>query len=88
MIFSGLEIVGGCPPQRDHPLDRARTRRAADVEEPRHRIDPLDDVARHGRTRRATVAKMTSTQDVRFSYGAVDEGWKLANKLWNAARLR
>ncbi len=30
---------------------------------------------------------MTSTQDVRFSYGAVEEGWKLANKLWNVSRL-
>jgi valyl-tRNA synthetase len=30
---------------------------------------------------------MSSTQDVRFSYGAVDEGRKLANKLWNVARL-
>jgi valyl-tRNA synthetase len=24
---------------------------------------------------------------VRFSYGAVEEGWKLANKLWNVSRL-
>jgi valyl-tRNA synthetase len=30
---------------------------------------------------------MSSTQDVRFSYGAVEEGRKLANKLWNAGRL-
>ena len=30
---------------------------------------------------------MTSTQDVRFSLGAIEEGRKLANKLWNVARL-
>ena len=30
---------------------------------------------------------MSSTQDVRFSYGAVEEGRKLANKLWNGSRL-
>jgi valyl-tRNA synthetase len=31
--------------------------------------------------------KMSSTQDVRFAEGAIEEGAKLANKLWNAARL-
>jgi valyl-tRNA synthetase len=31
--------------------------------------------------------KMASSQDVRFSEGAIDEGRKLANKLWNVARL-
>jgi valyl-tRNA synthetase len=30
---------------------------------------------------------MASTQDVRFSHGAIEEGAKLANKLWNVARL-
>ena len=30
---------------------------------------------------------MSSTQDVRFSEGMLDEGAKLANKLWNAARF-
>ena len=38
MIFAGLELLGEIPfTRRDHPLDRARARRAADVEEPRHR---------------------------------------------------
>ena len=31
--------------------------------------------------------KMASAQDVRFSEGAIEEGRKLANKLWNVARL-
>jgi valyl-tRNA synthetase len=30
---------------------------------------------------------MSSTQDVRFSVGTIEEGRKLANKLWNASRL-
>src|SRR5262249_10994870 len=33
------------------------------------------------------LMKMSSTQDVRFSDGSLEEGRKLANKLWNAARL-
>jgi len=33
------------------------------------------------------LLRISSTQDVRFSYGAVEEGRKLANKLWNASRL-
>ena len=31
--------------------------------------------------------KNSLTQDVRFSYAAIEEGGKLSNKLWNAARL-
>jgi valyl-tRNA synthetase len=33
------------------------------------------------------LMKMASSQDVRFSEGAIDEGRKLANKLWNVSRL-
>ena len=37
-------------------------------------------------TRRATAScKISSTQDVRFSYGAIEEGRKLAIKLWNVS---
>jgi valyl-tRNA synthetase len=51
-------------------------------------IDPLDVIAEHGAdATRYGLLKMSSTQDVRFSYGAVEEGRKLANKLWNVARL-
>ena len=75
--------------RRDHHLDRARARRAADVEEPRHRASTRSrrstqhgaDATRYG------LLKISSTQDVRFSWGAIEEGRKLANKLWNASRL-
>src|SRR3712207_5369622 len=51
-------------------------------------IDPLDVIADHGADAvRYGLLKMSSTQDVRFSYGAVEEGRKLAIKLWNVARL-
>jgi valyl-tRNA synthetase len=39
------------------------------------------DATRYG------LLKMSSTQDVRFNVGMMDEGRKLANKLWNVSRL-
>jgi valyl-tRNA synthetase len=39
------------------------------------------DAVRYG------LLKMSSAQDVRFNHGAIEEGRKLANKLWNASRL-
>src|SRR5215207_9135427 len=39
------------------------------------------DATRYG------LMKMASSQDVMFSEGAIEEGAKLANKLWNASRL-
>jgi valyl-tRNA synthetase len=51
-------------------------------------IDPLEAVAQHGAdATRYGLLKISSTQDVRFSWGAIEEGRKLANKLWNASRL-
>jgi valyl-tRNA synthetase len=51
-------------------------------------IDPLELVDAHGAdATRYGLLKMSSTQDVRFSAVAIEEGRKLANKLWNAARL-
>jgi len=51
-------------------------------------IDPLELVDRYGAdATRYGLLKMSSTQDVRFSAGMIDEGAKFANKLWNAARF-
>lgn len=51
-------------------------------------IDPLDIVDQHGAdATRYGLYKMSSTQDVRFAIGAIEEGRKLANKLWNVSRL-
>jgi valyl-tRNA synthetase len=51
-------------------------------------IDPLELVDEHGAdATRYGLLKLTSGQDVRFSRGAIEEGRKLANKLWNVSRL-
>ena len=51
-------------------------------------LNPLDVVAEHGAdATRYGLLKMSSSQDVRFAIGAVEEGRKLAIKLWNASRL-
>ena len=51
-------------------------------------IDPLDLIAKHGAdATRYGLLKMSSTQDVRFTEGPLEEGRKLANKLWNVSRL-
>ena len=89
MIFSGLELMGDIP-FRDVIIhstvlapDGRRMSKSLGTG-----IDPLDVIADHGAdATRYGLLKMSSTQDVRFSYGAVAEGRKLANKLWNASRL-
>jgi valyl-tRNA synthetase len=51
-------------------------------------IDPLEAVRKHGAdATRYGLLKMSSQQDPRFSWGSMEEGQKLANKLWNVARL-
>jgi valyl-tRNA synthetase len=51
-------------------------------------IDPMEPIDRHGAdATRYGLLKISSTQDVRYSVGAIEEGRKLANKLWNVARL-
>ena len=51
-------------------------------------VDPLDLIATHGAdATRYGLLKMSSTQDVRFAEGPLEEGRKLANKLWNVSRL-
>jgi valyl-tRNA synthetase len=51
-------------------------------------MNPVELIEAHGAdATRYGLLKLTSTQDVRFNVGAVEEGRKLANKLWNASRL-
>jgi valyl-tRNA synthetase len=51
-------------------------------------IEPDDVIERYGAdATRYGLLKMSSTQDVRFSAGFIEEGRKLANKLWNVSRL-
>jgi valyl-tRNA synthetase len=51
-------------------------------------IDPMEAVESHGAdATRYGLLKISSTQDVRYSPQAIEEGRKLAIKLWNVARL-
>jgi valyl-tRNA synthetase len=89
MIFAGLEMMGEVP-FRDVIIhstvlapDGRRMSKSLGTG-----IDPLDVIAKHGTdATRYGLLKMSSTQDVRFSWGMIEEGRKLANKLWNVSRL-
>jgi valyl-tRNA synthetase len=89
MIFSGLELLGEVP-FKDVVIhstilapDGRRMSKSLGTG-----IDPVDVIAEHGAdATRYGLLKMSSTQDVRFNVGMIEEGRKLANKLWNAARL-
>jgi valyl-tRNA synthetase len=51
-------------------------------------VDPMEPIEAHGAdATRYGLLKISSTQDVRYSVGAIEEGRKLAIKLWNVARL-
>jgi valyl-tRNA synthetase len=51
-------------------------------------VDPVAVIADYGTdATRYGLMKMSSQQDTRLSYAAMDEGRRLANKLWNVSRL-
>jgi valyl-tRNA synthetase len=89
MIFSGLELVGEIP-FRDVIIhstvlapDGRRMSKSLGTG-----VDPLEVIAEYGTdATRYGLAKMSSQQDTRLSYKAMDEGRRLANKLWNVSRL-
>jgi valyl-tRNA synthetase len=89
MIFSGLELMGEIPFRAVviHSLIHAPTggRMSKSLGTGMNPVAVMDaygaDATRYG------LMKMASSQDVRFSEGAIEEGRKLANKLWNVARL-
>jgi len=89
MIFSGLELLGEKPFSDVviHPtvlaVDGRRMSKSLG-----NGIDAFEVLDRFGAdATRYGLLKNSLTQDVRFSYAAIEEGGKLANKLWNAARL-
>src|SRR5436190_8603388 len=85
MIFAGLELLGEVP-FRDVIIhstvlapDGRRMSKSLGTG-----IDPLEIIARYGTdATRYGLLGNSLTQDVRFSEGAIEEGRKLANKLWN-----
>jgi valyl-tRNA synthetase len=89
MIFAGLELFGEVP-FRDVIIhstvlapDGRRMSKSLGTG-----IDPLELIDEQGADAlRYGLLKMSSTQDVRFNTQQIEEGRKLANKLWNASRL-
>jgi valyl-tRNA synthetase len=89
MIMAGLELMQDIP---FHTVNIHSTINAPDGRRMSKSlgtgIDPLDTVDEYGAdATRYGLLKMSSTQDVRFSVGPIEEGRKLANKLWNVSRL-
>jgi valyl-tRNA synthetase len=89
MIFSGLELLGEVPftdvviHSTVLATDGRRMSKSLGTG-----IDPLELIDKYGTdATRYGLMKNSLTQDVRFSYSAIEEGAKLSNKLWNAARL-
>jgi valyl-tRNA synthetase len=89
MIMAGLELM------REIPFRTVNIHATINAPDGRRMskslgtgTDPLETVNEHGAdATRYGLLKMSSTQDVRFSIGTIEEGRKLANKLWNASRL-
>jgi valyl-tRNA synthetase len=89
MIFSGLELLGE-DPYHDvvihstilNPEGRRMSRTLGTGIDPEDALGPYGaDATRYG------LLKVTSTQDARFSFGSIEEGRRLAIKLWNVSRL-
>ncbi len=89
MIFSGLELMGDVPFSDVviHSLVHAPTggRMSKSLGTG---MNPLALIEGYGAdATRYGLMKMASSQDVTFSEGAIEEGRKLAQKLWSASRL-
>src|SRR4029453_16599729 len=89
MIFSGLELMGEIPftdvviHSTVHAPTGGRMSKSLGTG-----MNPLAQIEAHGAdATRYGLMKMASSQDVTFSEPAIEEGRKLANKLWNASRL-
>ncbi len=89
MIFSGLELLEQ-KPFHDvfihstllNPEGRRMSRTLGTGIDPEDALEPYGaDATRYG------LVKVTSTQDARFSFDSIEEGRRLAIKLWNVARL-
>jgi valyl-tRNA synthetase len=89
MQMAGIELMGEIP---FHSINIHSTINAPDGRRMSKSlgtgIDPLETVEAHGAdATRYGLLKMSSSQDVRFNVTMIEEGRRLANKLWNVARL-
>jgi valyl-tRNA synthetase len=84
MIFAGLELMGTEPfhdavihSYLQNPEGRRMSRTLGTGIDPEEVLEPYGaDATRYG------LLKMASSQDPRFSFGSIEEGRKLAIKLW------
>jgi valyl-tRNA synthetase len=89
MVMAGLELMGDIP-FRDVIIhstilagDGRRMSKSLG-----NGVDPVELIDQHGAdATRYGLLRISSTQDVRFSSQPIEEGRRLANKLWNASRL-
>ena len=89
MIFAGLELIGEDPfhdvvihSMLLNPEGRRMSRTLGTGVDPEDALEPYGaDAMRYG------LLKVTSSQDPRLSFGSMEEGRKLAIKLWNVSRL-
>jgi valyl-tRNA synthetase len=89
MIFAGLELLGKEPfhdavihSYLQNPEGKRMSRTLGTGIDPEEVLEPYGaDASRYG------LLKMASSQDPRFSFGSIEEGRKLAIKLWNVSRL-
>jgi len=89
MIFAGLEMMGDIPFHDVviHAMVLAPDGRRMS-KSLGNGVAPDEMIEKHGAdATRYGLLKISSTQDTRFSEGAIEEGRKLANKLWNVSRL-
>ncbi len=89
MIFAGLELMGDVPftDVVIHAMVLASDGRRMS-KSLGNGVAPDEMIEKHGAdATRYGLLKISSTQDTRFSEGAIEEGRKLANKLWNVSRL-
>jgi valyl-tRNA synthetase len=89
MIFSGLEVMRDVPfsdvviHSTVHAPTGGRMSKSLGTG-----MNPIAQIETYGAdATRYGLMKMASSLDVTFSEGTIEEGRKLANKLWNASRL-
>jgi valyl-tRNA synthetase len=89
MVMMGLRFAGDIPFEHVYVHSVIQARNGQRMSKSLGTgIDPLEEIDKHGADAvRFGLLAMSSTQDVRYSDEKIQQGQRLANKLFNAARL-